>query len=274
MKKKTALTYFSPTGNTAKMARYIKKKLINFEKNLQIDEYDITPHSKRQEKIKIEQYDSCFFGFPIYAWRAPKIARDWLRTLEGNGIKCSVFFTYGGVDPGAAHYNIQQILNAQNFNLVSTAEFVCEHTYNCGGWNVMINRPNKLDFKIADEYIKETWKRLKSEVYEIIQIENPKISERILFRLENDVKRVMEPPSRRGADCSLCEACESRCPANAMSFETGDVDTDLCIRCYSCFINCPDKALKINDLNSIYQLFSKLERLGVDESTVYSKYYI
>ena len=112
---KIALIYFSPTNNTANMAKYIKEKLANFDKNTQVDEFNITSHSKRQQNLNIDEYDAFFFGFPIYAWRAPKLARDWLQTLDGRNKKCSVFFTYGGVDPGAAHYNIKQILEDQNF---------------------------------------------------------------------------------------------------------------------------------------------------------------
>ena len=274
MERKIALIYFSPTNNTANMAKYIRKKLEFLEKNSQVDEFNITNYSKRQQKINIDQYDAFFFGFPIYAWRAPKLARAWLQTLDGKSKKCSVFFTYGGVDPGAAHYNIKQILEKQNFQLVSTAEFVCKHTYNCGGWHVMENRPNRSDFNIAEEYIEKTYKRFIGEDNRIVQIENPKISEKILLRLEKDVKRVLKPPSREGEECSLCRKCENLCPANAMDSDLGEADPKLCIRCYRCFINCTDKILKIEDLYPIYLLFKKLERLGVDESTVFSKFFI
>ena len=271
---KIALIYYSPTNNTANMAKYILKGLKTLEKNLQIEEFDITNFSNRQNQIDIDQYNALFFGFPIYAWRAPKLARDWLRTLDGKDKKCSAFFTYGGVDSGAAHHNIKKILEEQNFQLVSTAEFVSKHTYNCAGWKVMENRPDQSDLNIADEYIKKTYKKFIGEDKEIVQIEDPKISERILSRLERQINKVIKPPSREGEDCSNCGTCERICPTNAMNSDTGEADPKACIRCYRCFINCPDNALKIQDLYSLFQLFQKVERFVEDESTILSKMFV
>jgi len=273
MESKIALIYFSPTNNTANMAKFIINELGFLEKNLQVDKINITNYSERQHKIDIDQYSALFFGFPIYAWRAPKLARDWLQTLDGKGKKCSVFFTYGGVTPGASHYNIKQILEEQNFQLVSTAEFVCKHTYNCGGWKVMENRPNESDFNVAKEYTKKTYKRIIGEDNGIVQIENPKISERILLRIEQTGKKVFNPPSREGEDCNLCRTCGDHCPANAMDSDLGEADPNICIRCYRCFINCPDNALKIEDLYPKFQLFEKVLKDEILKNKV-SKFFL
>lgn len=273
MKRKIALIYFSPTNNTANMADIIKNKLGSLEKNLQVDIINITKYSERQHDINIDQYNALFLGFPVYAWRAPKLAREWLQTLNGKCKKCSVFFTYGGVEPGAAHYNIKQVLEEQNFQLVSTAEFVCKHTYNCGGWKVMENRPNDSDFNVAEEYIKKTYQRFISEGNEIVQLENPNISEKILIRLEKSVNKALNPPSREDEDCSFCGTCEDLCPANAMNSDLGEANPNLCIRCYRCFINCPNKALKIEDLYPKFLLFANLEKMPADENQVISKFF-
>ena len=271
---KIALIYFSPTNNTANVSKFIVTELKFLGKNLQVDEINITNYSEREHKIDIEQYNALFFGFPVHAWRAPKLVRDWLQTLDGKGKKCSVFFTYGGIDPGASHYNIKQILEKQNFQLVSTADFVSKHTYNCGGWKVMENRPNESDFNVAKEYLKNTYERFVGEDNGIVQFENPNIPERILLRLEKQIGKALNPPSRKGEDCSFCRTCEDQCPANAMDADLGEADPNICIRCYRCFINCPDKALKIEDLYPIFLLFKKLEKVAVDENKVVSKFFL
>ena len=257
---KIGVIFFSPTNNTASMAKFISKELINLEKNLLVDEIDITNHSQRQNRIDIDQYDAIFFGFPVYAWSAPKLAREWLQALDGKHKKCSVFFTYGGVKSGAAHYNIKQVLETQNFEVISTAEFVCKHTLNCGGWRVMENRPNQSDYKIAEEYVKKTYERFIGIQNGELQLENPKISDRVLTRLEKSVNKALKPPSREGESCSLCKVCEDRCPANAMDSNLGEADSDLCIRCYRCFINCPENRLKIEDLYPFKLLIGNLEK--------------
>ncbi|MFX1501955.1 MAG: EFR1 family ferrodoxin [Promethearchaeota archaeon] len=271
---KIGVFYFSATNNTAIMAKFISKQLKILQKNLFVDEIDITNYSKRHNKMDISQYDAIFFGFPVYAWRAPAVAREWLQTLDGNGKKCSVFFTYGGVKTGAAHYDITQLLEVQNFEVVSTAEYVCKHTYNCGGWGVMENRPNQSDFEIAEEYVRSTYNKFESNQNEKLQIDNPRISDRILKRLETSVKKIIKPPSRKGEDCSLCKKCEENCPTNAMDSNLGEANQYLCIRCYRCFINCPEKVLKIEDLYPAKLIIGSLERMPTEEDLVKSKIFL
>ena len=105
---KIGLIYFSPTENTAKIAEIVKNKLN--ELHNEVEEFNITNYSERQKKIDLGQFEAFIFGFPIYYWRAPKLIRDWLLTLKGEGKKLSVFFTYGGVNVGLAHHNIKNIL--------------------------------------------------------------------------------------------------------------------------------------------------------------------
>ena len=45
-----------------------------------------------------------------------------MKTLEGQGKKCAMFFTYGGFGVHPTHYSTRQILENQNFVVVSSAE--------------------------------------------------------------------------------------------------------------------------------------------------------
>ena len=256
---KIALTYFSPTGNTAKIAEVIKLELTKL--NAIVEEFDITEYSKRQTNINYAVYDGIIFGFPIYAWRAPKPARDWLETLDGIGKKCSVFFTYGGVTTGIASSNIQEILTNRHFNIVSTAEFVAKHTYNLGGWKLMENRPNKEDFDIAKEYVERTFIRFCEKDVMTPVFEKRTITLEQLEKIELMVKTAIKSPSRGGSVCSLCRICEDVCPTRAMNADAGEANSDLCLRCFRCFVKCPENVLKIGDLYPIFLLLRKVEKL-------------
>ncbi len=260
---KIALIYFSPTGSTARIAEVIKNELVKLKVN--VEELDITEHSKRQKKVNFAAYDGIFFGFPIYAWRAPKPAREWLETLEGDGKKCSVFFTYGGVTTGAASSNIQEILTNQHFKLISTAEFVAKHTYNIGGWKLMENRPNQEDFEIAKDYIKHTFERFREKEVKAPIFEKRTITPRQLEKIEQMARSAIKPPSRGGAECNLCKICEETCPTGAMNAELGEANKELCLRCFRCFVKCPENALKIEDLYPKFILFTKVEKLTDEE---------
>ncbi|HSQ85629.1 MAG TPA: flavodoxin domain-containing protein [Desulfobacterales bacterium] len=128
---KVLILYFSATGNTAKIAKVIEEKFK--EEGVRVTMSDITPLGERQRKIDFEPYQAVVFGAPVHSRRAPRAVRDWLRTLDGQGKKCSMFFTYGGFGVHPTHYSTRQILKEQNFIVVSSAEFLSAHTFNLGG---------------------------------------------------------------------------------------------------------------------------------------------
>ncbi len=269
---RVALIYFSPTGSTAKIASIIKDVLTELE--ARVEEYDITSYSDRQNNINFLNHDSVFFGFPIYIHRAPEIIRDWIQTLDGSGKRCSVFFTYGGVTTGVAHHDIKKRLEGQNFQLVSTAEFLAKHTYNIAGWKLMENRPNEKDFSIARDYALKTWEKFKSPVVQAVEFEEPAITEKKLDRLDKVPKRAVKPPSREGRECSMCLKCGTECPNNAMDPNSGNADGDKCIRCLRCVAFCPDNALKTNDMTPAYEVIVKRENTPEILESKVSKYFV
>ena len=268
-----AVIYFSPTGNTAKIAQVIKENLVNLENTVEL--IDITYHSKRLTKIYIEKYDAFLFGFPIHYWRAPRLIRDWLKTLNGQGKRCSTFFTYGGVHVGSAHSDTISILAAQNFKVVSTAEFLAKHTYNIGGWHLLEDHPNINDFNISKEFTQKTYEKfLEKEVSEV-EIESSRMTEEQLDKIETMTKRAIYTPFREGNECSMCKTCEEICPANAMDAEKGKPNRKLCIRCLSCIINCPDNVIKTKDMTPLFQMLMKLTKMNEEEiDQKKSKFYI
>jgi flavodoxin len=163
---KVLILYFSATENTAKIAKVIEEKFK--EEGVRVIMSDITPYGARQKKIDFEPYQAVVFGAPIHSCRAPRVVRDWLRTLDGRtldgqGKKCSMFFTYGGFGVHPTHYSTRQILKEQNFIIVSSAEFLGAHTFNLGGWRALEDRPNELDFELAKDYVELTCKRFTGE---------------------------------------------------------------------------------------------------------------
>ncbi len=261
---KIAVIFFSATNNTAKMARFIVEQLKLLENNILIDEIDITNHSARLNKFDMKNYDAIYFGFPIHALRAPEVVRKWLKTLKGKNKKCSVFFTYGGVDVGVSHSDIKNILNRQGFKLVSTAEFVSKHSYNFGGWNLAENRPNDSDFNLARNYVKKTQEIILNNGSISLQFDKSKLPENFLLKILKTLNNNVFPPSRRGKECSLCNTCEESCPTNAMDSKSGEANPKACIRCFRCFTVCPEKTLSIGDLKPQLNLIKKTKKISRD----------
>jgi len=267
-KIKILLAYFSGTGNTEKITEVINHTLLTF--NADIETYDITLPSNRSEKKDLSIYDAVIFGFPVYSMRAPRVAREWIESLDGNGIKCSVFFTYGGFGVSPAHYFMQQLLAKAGFELVSTAQIPGAHTFNHGGWKALPGRPDDLDFEAVREYTTRTIQRFTgSEIGKLKQFDKPDRDEADFDEFEKyRFNIVTHGPSRDDRDCSMCGICEQVCPVQAMDAEAGFPDRNKCILCLKCIVNCPENVLQINDMGPGW--IKKLELHNMKEEEVNS----
>jgi len=256
---KVLIAYFSATGNTGRIAKVIGERFT--ELGVDVTTADITSSASRQEKIDLAPYQAVVFGAPIHVCRAPRVVREWLSTLDGQHKKCSMFFTYGGFGVHPTHYSTKQILEARNFRVVSSAEFLGAHTYNLGGWKGMEGRPDASDFAVARDYADLTYKRFAGEDDGVLgEMEKTEYTEEQLDGAEaHRFKILTQLPTRGGEECSMCLICEESCPAAAMDAEAGEADRGKCIACLACVANCPDSALKINDMRKSWTVRLEME---------------
>jgi ferredoxin/flavodoxin len=263
---KVLILYFSATGNTAKMAKVIEEKFADM--GCKVTMANMTSYENRQEKIDLTPYEAVVFGGPVHARRAPRVVREWLRTLNGQGKKCSMFFTYGGFGTHPTHYSTRQILEEQNFRIVSSAEFLSVHTFNIGGWKAMEGRPDERDFDVAKEYAERTYTRFINEDEDLLgELEKTEYPEELLDAAEaSRFKRLTQLPSRGGEECSMCLVCEELCPTEAIDAESGEADKEKCIACLACIANFPEQALKINDMSHSWS--HKLDKEKVTEESI------
>ncbi|QZY53972.1 EFR1 family ferrodoxin [Crassaminicella profunda] len=272
---KVMMVFFSATGNTQKIANVIQQKL--HELNVSVSILDITSYLSRKEEISISQYDAVIFGFPIYSMRAPRVCREWLQKLDGEGKKCSVFFTFGGFGKDPAHYYIKELLEKQNFKLVSTGEFLGAHTFNRSGWQAAEGHPNQSDFNAAQEYTIRTIKRFTGEdLNEIREFKKPIFSSNQLDQAEKyRFHLITQLPTRSNNSCSMCGLCEKMCPTNAMNMIKGIADVNSCIACFRCIANCPDAVLHTNDLSNTWTKKLELHKTTKEEiNNLKSKIYL
>ena len=254
-----AIIYFSATGNTEKIAKAVTSQIIELKAS--IDEKNITNYLERDALKDFSSYDAIIFGFPIHYWRAPKLVREWLTTLDGKGIKCAVYFTHGGVHVGAAHYDIKRLMDRQNFELVTSAEILGKHTYNLAGWNLMETHPDSKDLEIIQEFALMSYKRFIGEDTGRVEFEKPKLSSEELDKMELNFKRAIPIPFREVNECSMCGTCEEVCPINAMDKEKGKPNRRICLRCLRCVVSCPDKVLIMKDMTAQFQFIKQQNNL-------------
>ncbi len=250
---KILVAYFSATKNTEKIANKIGKALTGA--GVEVLTRDITSYKDRQNQIDMDSFDAVMFGFPIYVNRAPVSIREWLATLDGKGKKCSTFFTYGGIKSHPAHRSTREILEGSHFVLVSSAEFLGEHTLNRAGWEAVEDRPEHSDFEFAIDYALKTLKRFAGEdLGELGELPEGQ-PYKVLDQMELGMKMVIkQKPSRMGAECSMCMDCEELCATSAMDAKRGKADKDKCIHCLRCVDICPESVIKIGDLSPMFKM--------------------
>ncbi|MEJ2248358.1 MAG: EFR1 family ferrodoxin [Candidatus Lokiarchaeota archaeon] len=262
--KNILIIYFSPTGNTKRIATELEIKLLEYNNTFNITKKDITAKNARSF-INLNMYDFIFLGSPIHAWNSPKVVRNWIKKLDGKGKKISMFFTYGGINPGVAHYYTMKLLEKQNFIVISSAEFVCSHSFNLVGWNLLIDRPNKKDLRLIEEFVRKTISKFTDKKSNPLILDDPKIPHYILSRIENNLRKMVESPSRVKIKCSLCYECEEGCPNRAFDAKKGKSDPKLCIRCFKCIQICQEEAIQIQDKSKFQEIILKMEKSNIDQ---------
>lgn len=228
---------------------------------------DVTSPAARAKGIDFGAYDAAVFGAPVHSLRAPKVMRDWLGTLDGNKMKCAMFFTYGGFTVHPAHYSTARILEKRHFIVVSSAEFPGKHTFNVGGWKAFTDRPDKREHALAEDFVRATLRRFSGVDGDMVSgFEQGAFNDDQLDEFEGfRFKVITELPSRNGAECCQCGMCEKLCPTGAMDCASGTVDSSACIACLGCVAVCPEGNLKINSTEQSWQMKLTMGKTTVEK---------
>ncbi len=261
-----ALFYFSATGITETISNHIAtilKREGNSVKLINI----ITPDSRRFQYDFLE-FDAYIFGFPVFGGRPPKVAEDWMRTLDGRGQKCSMFFTYGARDLEWAHQVTYYLLTQANFQVVLSAEFIGKHAFNVAkGWSLAENRPNQLDFDIATDFTLQSIKRIQKDSE--FGVDLSEFTYKPKKTIESRGSWANFYPSRVNDDCSMCYLCEKECPVKAFDAISGETNRKLCVQCMHCVTICPDKVIHTGEVSQLFKKF--IDNFGLTEDVVEQK---
>ncbi len=109
MTDKTMILYFTGTGNS----RYVAEKIADETKS---ELLNLSDRIKKNETFAV-QADNVVFVTPTYAWRIPRIVRDWIRKADFSAVKKVWFVMTCGSEIG----------NASAYNQKLCSEKGCEH---------------------------------------------------------------------------------------------------------------------------------------------------
>lgn len=240
---KNAIFYFTGTGNSLFVAKYIAQY---------ISDTKLIPISKEMSKeIHQLNYETIGFVFPVYYSLMPKIVKKFVRKLEFNK-KQYIFsvVTLGGVLE-MANYELSNYVNSSG-GLLSSAFKVNMPGNNVASYgafpniiqNVMLKRAIRKSKKIAN-IIKLRERRIISN--------GDIISRKNAIKLNDIVNEQLNIRAKNfhvDNNCRNCGICEKICPNKNIKRNDNDmlVWGKNCEQCMACIQWCPSKAIQyLND---------------------------
>ncbi len=230
--------YFSGTGNS----KYVAQRMANA---LGDTLCSLNDRIKSGDTSPIDVGERLVLVTPTYAWRIPRIVRDWLLSTALSGSRQAWFVMTCGSEIGSADRYNRRLCQAKNLTPMGTAQIIMPENY-----IAMFNAPQ------ADE------------------------ARQIVAKAEPDIDRAIAaiksgtpfPPSRDNLydrlmsgpvnpvfyacfvkakaftvsdACTGCGQCARLCPTNNITLQNGKPIWGVnCTHCMACICHCPAAAIE------------------------------
>ncbi len=223
------VAYFSPTDGTRKAAEALAGFLTQSPVML-----DLTRRKNRKQEIIFKEKELLLAAAPVYGGQLPKVREELFSNLRGNGTPCIVMAAYGNRHYDDTLAQMKEILRARGFVCIGAIAPVIPHIFS---EKLGAGRPDGKDLEIMKRFAVEIKKRIERAgedgFREISLPGNSKPGEKEL----KPVKKLFYKER-----CTNCQACVQKCPVNAISIGTLEIDESVCINCMRCSRVCRQNA--------------------------------
>ena len=195
-------------------------------------ELDLTDIHEQYLEETIEPEDLSLIAMPVYGGRAPVLAMERFRKLQGNGSRCLLIAVYGNRDYEDTLVEMQDAAENCNFHVIGAVAAIAEHSvvhqYACG-------RPDALDREALHQIGRKLLQpHTERSVHAVIPGNRPYTKPMSLSLVPKLTK-----------NCINCGKCRENCPAGAID-HSFIADKKKCISCMRCVSICPAGARKPN----------------------------
>ena len=232
------ILYFSGTGNSKYVAKRIADALGDALVNL-------NDRIKASDTLSVETDERLIVVTPTYAWRIPRVVRDWLLKTELHGAKNVWFVMTCGSEIGNADKYNRELCTEKGLSCMGTTQIVMPENY-----IAMFSAP-KTD-----------------EARKIVAQAEPSIDQAIAAIQRNQpfaptrnnlYDRFMSGPVNpifykcfvkanaftASSACIGCGQCVKRCPMNNVALKDGKPSWGKnCTHCMACICYCPVSAIE------------------------------
>lgn len=219
---------FSPTGGTQRVMDILG---CEFKVTKKID----LTQNKSYGDVKLTANDICLIGVPSYGGRAPQVAIERLKQIQGNGAKTVLVVVIGNRAFDDTLLELKNEAESNGFSVQAAISANAEHSlirkFGAG-------RPDAQDQKELKLYAQTIMNKIRmvDENYLSVPGNYP-------YKPFGGVS--LKP--KAGERCMGCGFCAVRCPVGAIPvarpFET---DESKCISCMRCVSVCPQSTRQLN----------------------------
>ena len=230
--------YFSGTGNSNYVAKRIADALDDALVNL-------NDRIKASDTSPVETGERLIIVTPTYAWRIPRVVRDWLLKTELHGAKQAWFVMTCGSEIGNADKYNRELCTEKAISCMGTAQIVMPENF-----IAMFNAPTVEEARRivakAEPFIDRAIAAIRAG--HMFSPPRKKLYDRIASSAVNPVFYplfVKANPFTASDVCIGCGKCEKLCPLNNITLQNArPVWGSNCTQCMACICYCPTRAIE------------------------------
>lgn len=230
--------YFSGTGNSKYVAKRIADALGDALVNL-------NDRIKASDTSSVETGERVIIVTPTYAWRIPRVVRDWLRKTELRGAKQVWFVMTCGSEIGNADKYNHEFCTEKSVAGMGTAQIVMPENYIAmfsapqadKARQIVAQAEPSIDRAIAAIQRNQPFAPTRNNLYDRFMSGpvNP-----IFYKCF-----VKANAFTVSSACIGCGQCAKRCPMNNVTLKDGKpVWGKACTHCMACICYCPVSAIE------------------------------
>ena len=232
------ILYFSGTGNSKFVAQRIAVALGDKILNL-------NDRIKASDTSLVETGERVIIVTPTYAWRIPRVVRDWLLRTEPRGAKRAWFVMTCGSEIGNANKYNRNLCAEKAISCMGTAQIVMPENYIAmfsapqadEAREIVAKAEPNIDCVIASIQSNQPFAPARNNLYDRF-MSGPVNPIFYKFFVKADAFTVSDA-------CIGCGQCAKRCPMNNVTLKDGKPSWGKnCTHCMACICYCPVSAIE------------------------------